>query len=89
MENIKFFDIKGNRIIAELIFAINVPHLNKAFVAINNSDLVFNEESSYNNLDILEIIKEDGNSFYVSDVQDEDWDLVKQSIIDEFLSKIK
>ena len=89
MENIRFFDIKGNRIIAELIFAINVPSLNKAFVAINNSDLVFNEESSYNNLDILEIIKEDGNSFYVSDVQDEDWDLVKQSIIDEFLSKIK
>ena len=89
MENIRFFDIKGNRIMAELIFALNVPTLNKTFVAINNDNLVFDEKSSYNNLDILELIKEDGNSFYVTDVKDEDWDFVKQTVIDELLSKIK
>lgn len=89
MENIRFFDMKGNRIKAEFIFALTVPNLNKTFVALNNSDLVFNEESSYNNLDILELIKEDGNNFYITDVKDEDWELVKQAITDELLSKIK
>lgn len=89
MENIKFYDNKGNRIMADLVFALNVPSLSKTFVAINNGDLVFNEESSYNNLDILELVKEDGNSFYITDVKDEDWDFVKQTVIDELLSKIK
>ena len=89
MENINFFDIKGNRINAEFIFALNVPSLNKTFVAINNGDLVFDENSSYNNLDILEITSEDGNSFYISDIKDEDWEIVKQALIDEFFSKIK
>lgn len=89
MDNINFFDLKGNKIIAEFIFAINIPSLNKTFVGINNGDLVFDENSSYNNLDILEIINEDGNSFYVSDVKEEDWDIVKQALIDDFFSKIK
>ena len=89
MENINFFDIKGNKINAEFIFALNVPSLNKTFVAINNGDLVFDENSSYNNLDILEITSEDGNSFYISDIEDEDWEIVKQALIDEFFSKIK
>lgn len=89
MENIRFFDMKGNRIQADFIFALTVPTLNKTFVALNNGDLVFNDESSYNNLDILELIKEDGNNFYITDVKEEDWDLVKQTIIDELLSKIK
>lgn len=89
MENIRFFDMKGNRIKAEFIFALTVPNLNKTFVALNNGDLVFNEESSYNNLDILELIKEDGNNFYITDVKDEDWELVKETIITELLSKIK
>ena len=89
MDNINFFDINGNRIIAEFLFAINVPCLNKTFVAINNGDLVFDEKSSYNNLDVLEIVNEDGSSFYVSDVKEEEWETVKQALIDEFFSKIK
>ena len=89
MDNINFFDINGNRIIAEFLFAINVPSLNKTFVAINNGDLVFDEKSSYNNLDVLEIVNEDGSSFYVSDVKEEEWETVKQALIDEFFSKIK
>lgn len=89
MENIRFFDMKGNRIKAEFIFAINVPELNKTFVALNNGDLVFNEESSYNNLDVLELIKEDGNNFYITDIKEEDWELVQKAITDELLSKIQ
>ena len=89
MDNINFFDVKGNKIMAEFIFAINVPNLSKTFAAINNGDLIFDENSSYNNLDILEIVNEDGNSFYVADVKEEDWDIVKQALIDGFFSKIK
>ena len=89
MDNVRFFDIKGNKINAEFILSLNIPSLNKTFVAINNGDLVFDENSSYNNLDILEITSEDGNSFYVSDIKDEDWEIVKQALIDEFFSKIK
>lgn len=89
MENIRFFDIKGNRVQADFIFACTVPDLNKTYVALNNNDLVFDENSAYNNLDILELVKEDGNNFYITDVKDEDWEAVKQTIIDEFLSKIK
>ena len=89
MNNLIFLDEKGNKFSAELIFALTVPQLNKTFIALNNSDLVFNKESSYNNLDILELIREENNSFFVSDVLEEDWDLVKQTIIDELLSKIK
>lgn len=89
MDNISFFDTKGNRIMADFVFAINVPQLNKTFVAINNGDLVFDENSSYNNLDILELTNENGNYFYLSDIQEEDWDDVKQALIDELFSKIK
>lgn len=89
MENIRFFDIKGQRIKADFIFALTVPELNKTYIALNNGDLVFSEKSSYNNLDILELVKEDGNNFYVTDVKEQDWDLVRQAIIDELLSKIK
>ena len=88
MENIRFFDMKGNRIKAEFIFAITVSELNKTFVALNNGDLVFNEDSSYNNLDILELIKEDGNNFYISDIKENDWEYVEKAITDELLSKI-
>lgn len=89
MDNIEFFDKNGNRMIAEFILALQIPSLNKTFVAINNGDLIFDETSSYNNLDILELTNEDGNSFYVSDVQEEDWEIVKQAFIDELFSKIK
>ena len=88
MRDINFFDIKGNKITADLIFSLNVSSLNKTFVAINNGDLIFDQGSSYNNLDVLELVREDGNSFYITDIQEEDWEFVKQAIIDEFLSKI-
>ncbi len=62
-KEINFFDTKGNKITAELIFALTVPSLSKTFVAINNSDIIFNEQSSYNNLDILELVKEERKLF--------------------------
>lgn len=89
MKDITFLDKKGNKISADLIFTITVASIGKTFVAINNGDLVFDEGSSYNNLDILELVKEDGNYYYITDIQEEDWAVVKQAIIDEFLSKIK
>lgn len=89
MQKINFYNENGNKVQAEFVFSIIIPSINKTFVAINNGDLVFNEESSYNNLDILELISENGKNYYVSDVKDEDWETVKQAIIEEFLSKIK
>lgn len=87
--NIRILDINGRPISAELVAAFTIPELKKSFVAINNGDLVFNQDSLYNNLDILEIVQENKNTYYVSDVLDEEWEIIQQGMIREFFSKIK
>lgn len=87
--DIKIYNLQGHPITASLVTAFNVPELKKSFVAINNGDLVFSQDSAYNNLDILEIIHEAKNNYYVADVLDEDWEIIQQAMIREFFSKIK
>ena len=59
------------------------------YIAIDNSDLVFSENSSYNNLDILEITKEENNKYFVSNIPENEWEAVKNTMIQEIFSKIK
>lgn len=82
-------DEKGNTIHADVVAVFTCAKNNKEYVALNNGDLVFSQDSSYNNLDILEIIKEENNTFFVSNIPDNEWDAVKDTLINEIFAKIK
>lgn len=74
---------------AELVLAFTCSENSKNYIAINNGDLVFSENSSYNNLDILEVISEDQNEYHVANILDEDWEAVQNTMINEIFAKIK
>lgn len=86
MENIKVRDLKGNLVQATFVFSFICNENQKKYIALNNEDLVFSQDSAYNNLDIFEITREDGNSFYISDIQEEDWPSVEETLKKEILS---
>ena len=89
MQKISIFNYKGNPIKADLVFAFTCLETGKNYVALNNGDLVFSENSSYNNLDILEVKKEDKQEYFVSDIPDDEWEAVQNTMIQEIFSKIK
>lgn len=80
MKKIKILNTKEEYLDMELIFSFNCKENEKNYVAINNNDEVFEKNSRYANLDILEIVKERGNTIYVTDIPDEDWDTVKRAL---------
>lgn len=80
---------QGKPIQAELIFAFTCPENGKSYIAINNGDLVFSKNSSYNNLDILEVFSEEQNEYHVSNILDEDWEIIQNTMINEIFAKIK
>lgn len=89
MKKIFTYNHLGKPIKADLVLAFSCAETGKNYIALNNGDLVFSEDSSYNNLDILEIVKEVNGKFVVSNIPDEDWEAVKQTLIDEVFAKIK
>ncbi len=89
MKKIQIFNYLGKPIKADLIFAFSCPENEKNYIALNNGDLVFSENSSYNNLDILEIVSEENNEYIVTTILDDDWEIVQKTMIDEIFSKIK
>jgi uncharacterized protein YrzB (UPF0473 family) len=89
MKKISIFDYKGNPKKANLIIAFSSTETNKNYVVIDNEDLVFSENSSFNNLDVLEVVKEENNEYYLSNIPDSDWDAVQNTMIKEIFSKIK
>ena len=89
MKTISILNHLGNPIQANLICAFTCPETGKNYVAIDNGDIVFSENSSYNNLDILEIIKEEKNEYTVSNISEKDWEAVQKTLIEEIFSKIK
>jgi hypothetical protein len=78
MKKIPIFDYRGSPIKANLIAAFTSPETHKTYVIIDNSDLVFSENSSFNNLDVLEVVKEERNEYYLSNIPDSDWDGVQK-----------
>ena len=89
MQKISIFNYRGNAIKAEFVFSFTCPETGKNYIAINNSELVFSENSSYNNLDILEITKEENQEYFVTDIPDKDWEANQNTMIQEIFSKIK
>lgn len=88
MDKILITDIKGNIISSEFIVSFYSDETKKTYIVLNNSDKVFSENSSYNNLDVFEIIKEENNIFYVSDIPENEWQIVQDTMLKEFFSKI-
>lgn len=88
MEKFLIKDIKGNPISAKLILVFFSEETQKHYVVLNNDSKIFSEDSSYNNLDVLEIVKEEKKSIYVSDIPDNEWQTVNETMIREIFSKI-
>lgn len=80
MQKIRIFDSEGKKLDMDLSFSFNCKENGKTYVAVNNHNEIFEKNSRYANLDILEIIKEKGNTIYVTDIKEEDWDIVKKAL---------
>lgn len=88
MKKILITDKKGNLVSAEFILAFHSDETQKTYVVLNNSDIIFNKDSSYNNLEVFEIIKEEHNIFYIADIPDNEWQTVQNTMIKELFSQI-
>lgn len=89
MKKILFYNYQGKPIKADLVFAFTCKETGKNYIAINNGDLVFSEDSAYNNLDILEVIKEQAGRCYVGNVPEQDWETVQETMLNNIFAKIK
>ncbi len=88
MKSIRIFNTDKQLQNMEVIFSFTCTENGKNYVAINNKNYIFEDNSRYANLDILEIIKEKGNTIYISDIPDEDWDTVKKALQFKVFAKL-
>lgn len=89
MKKILFYNYQGKPIKADLVFAFPCKETGKNYIAINNGDLVFSQDSSYNNLDILEVIKEQAGRCYVRNISEQDWEIVQEAMLNNIFAKIR
>ena len=89
MEEIKILDLSGNVLNIELLFSFTCKENNKNYVALRNKNSIFERNSRYANIDIFEIVKMSNKKLYVSDVLEEDWELIKSSLQFDVFAKIK
>ncbi|MCI8276560.1 MAG: DUF1292 domain-containing protein [Clostridia bacterium] len=89
MDNIYISDMEGNKIDAKLIFSFHCDETSKKYIAIDYQKQVFEKNSRYSNLDILEVIKEGKNSIYVTNIKDNEWDTVKKALQYKIFASIK
>ena len=82
-------DQKTNNLLnIKIIFSFTCPKTKKKYVAFDFQNSVFSNTSSYDNLDILEIIKEESNKIYVSEIEDSEWENVKHALQYDIFSNI-
>ena len=80
MKEIKIFNANKELLDMKLVFSFTCQESGKTYVVLHSSEDVFEKNSRYANLDILEIIKEAGNTIYVSDIPDDDCNIVKKCL---------
>ncbi len=88
MKQPKIVNSKGEKIDMDLIFSFTCKENGKNYVAINNNDEIFEQNSRYANLDILEIVKVTTKAIYVTDIPTEDWEAVKKALQYNVFSKM-
>ncbi len=79
----------GNDLKAKIIFSFVCPKDKKKYVVFDFKKSIYNQTSTYSNLNILEITKEESNAIYVSEIQDSDWENVKYTLQNEILANLK
>lgn len=85
----KVIDAKtGNFLEMNLVFSFICPKTKRKYVALDFQKAIFEKNSSYNNLDILEITKEDVNKIYVSEIEDSEWENVKHALQYDIFSNL-
>lgn len=80
MNNIQIINKQGKILNMELIFSFTCKDNGKTYVALNNKNDIFEPNSQYANIDIFEITNSKGKYFYISDIPQEDWTLVKKTL---------
>lgn len=80
MKQPKILNAKGKKLDMNVVFSFTCKENGKNYVAINNKDDIFEKNSRYANLDILEIIKVTAKAVYVTDIPKEDWNTVKHTL---------
>lgn len=88
MNQPKVLNSKGEKVNMDIIFSFTCKENGKNYVALNNNDEIFEKNSRYANLDILEIIKVTSKAVYVSDIQKEEWNDVKKALQYNVFSKM-
>ncbi len=80
MNDIYISDMHGNEVNAKLIFSFICPETQKKYIAIDYKKQIFEKNSKYNNLDILEVVKEARNKVLVTNINENEWDIVRDSL---------
>lgn len=79
----------GNSLDIKIVFSFICSKNQKKYIAFDFNKNIFDKNSSYNNLDILEITKEESNIIYVSEIEDNEWDNVKYALQHQIFANIK
>lgn len=80
MNDIQIINKQGETLNMELVFSFNCQDNGKNYVALNNKDDIFEPNSRYANIDIFEISQTKGKYLYISDIPEDDWNLVKKAL---------
>ena len=89
MQKMNVMNQSGDELDVDLVFAFNCQKTKKTYVALDYKKNVFEKTSSYNNLDLLEVTNQKANTIYVSEIQDSEWEEVKQALQYEIFANIK
>lgn len=89
MRKIRVKDDQGNVIDANFILAFHCEETNKTYVAIDYQKQIFEKNSNYNNLDILEVLKEARDGLVLTDIPEEEWPHVKKALQFKIFANIK
>lgn len=86
MNKITIIDNNGNIVNANTILSFHCKSTLKNYIVLDNKKDIFEKQSKYNNLDILEITKENSNEIHVANIPEEDWGKVKYAIQNEIFA---
>ena len=85
MNKIIMLDKNNFKVDAKLIFSFTC--LNKKYVLLNYKPNLFDENSKYTNLNIFEIYKIKGNKIYLSNIDEKDWNKIKDFLQEKIFHK--
>ena len=82
MNKIIMLDKNNYKVDAKLVFSFT--YLDKKYAVLEYAQNLFEENSKYSNLNIFEISKVNNNKIYLSDIEEENWEKIKDFLQKEF-----